>query len=212
MSSIPIKSPASYAVSQAIAYADTDGTALLVSASAPLPVNLGSTAVPVNGSVSLAGALPAFAATPTVNIGTLPEVEIRNDAGNPLPVAGTVAISNATLAVNVTNSAALAVSVNPPTTTALAGSASASGVIGPFTPVLGRAAVLMLAGSWAGTVKVSRSTDAGATRQPLTVAGSPWAQFTGNACEAVWEESDPTARLYLEITLTSGTVNYRLSQ
>ena len=212
MSSIPIKSPAPYAVSQAVAYADTDGTALLVSTSSPLPVNLGSAPVPVNGSVSLSGALPAFAATPSVNIATMPEVEIRNDAGNPLPVSGTVTVSNAILAVNVTNAGPLPVSISQPSTTALAGSASASAVAGPFSPVLGRAAVLMLSGSWVGTVKVSRSTDAGVTRQPLTVAGTPWAQFTGNACEAVWEESDPTARLYLEITLTSGTLNYRLSQ
>lgn len=203
MSSIPIKSPASYAVTQAVAYADTDGTALVVSTAAPLPVN---------GTVSLAGTLPAFAAAPTVNIGTMPEVEIRNDSGNPLAVSGSVAISNASLAVTVGNAAPIAVSLSQPTTTALAGSTATTGVVGPFTPVLGRAAVLMLSGSWAGTIKVSRSTDGGATRQPLTVAGAPWAQFTANACEAVWEESDPTARLYLEITLTSGTVNYRLSQ
>ena len=201
MSSIPIKSPAPYAVSQAVAFADADGTALTVSTSAPLPVNLGSAPLPVNGSVSLTGALPAFAATPSVNIATMPEVEIRNDAGSPVPVAGTVSVNGT-----------VPVSISAPTTTALAGSASASGIIGPFTPVLGRAAVLMLSGSWAGTIKVSRSTDAGATRQPLTVAGLPWAQFSANACEAVWEECDASARLYLEITLTSGTVNYRLAQ
>ena len=109
MSSIPIKSPAPYAVSQAVAYADTDGTALLVSNSTPLPVNLGSAPVPVNGNVSLTGALPAFAATPSVNIATMPEVEIRNDAGNPLPVSGTVTVSNAILAVNVTNAGPLPV-------------------------------------------------------------------------------------------------------
>lgn len=194
MSSIPIKSPAPYAVSQAVAYADTDGTALVVSTSTPLPVSVGSAPVPVNGSVALSGTLPAFATTPSVTLtGTLPAFA-------------------STPSVTVANAAPLAVSISPPATAALAGSASASAVVGPFTPVLGRAAVLMLSGSWAGTIKVSRSTDAGATRQPLTVAGLPWAQFSANACEAVWEESDPTARLYLEITLTSGTVNYRLSQ
>ncbi len=176
MSSIPIKSPAGFAVSQATAFADADGTALLVSAAAPLPVQ-------VSATVPLAVA-----------------------------VAGTVAISNATLAVNVSNAAPLAVSVAATTTAALAGAASASGVVGPFTPVLGRAAILALAGGWAGTVKVTRSTDGGATRLPLTVAGSAWAQFSGNACEPVWEESDATARLYLDLTLTSGTLNYRLSQ
>lgn len=32
--------------------------------------------------------------TPTVNIGTIPEVEIKNDVGNPIPVTSTPVVSN----------------------------------------------------------------------------------------------------------------------
>lgn len=42
----------------------------------------------VDGSVSITG-------TPTVNIGTIPEVEIKNDVGNPIPVTGTLDIDSA---------------------------------------------------------------------------------------------------------------------
>ena len=63
-----------------------------------------------------------------------------------------------------------------------------------------------------GTVKVVRSTDGGATKLALAIGGSLWAQFTGNCCEAVWDESDAAARLYLDIALMSGSVSYRLAQ
>lgn len=151
MPATPIIATANYITGEAVAYANPDGTAQLVSTTAPLPVN-------------------------------------------------------------VSNTGPLLVSVSPPTTTALSASATTTGVVGPFQPVLGRAVVLTLAGTWTGTVKVVRSTDGGATRQPLTAAGATWAQFTGNCCEPVWEESDATAWLYLDITVASGTVNYRLSQ
>ena len=137
----PIQSPSGYSVSQAVAYADVDGSARLVSASAPLPVTMGNLAV-----------------------------------------------------------------------TPLAGTASATGSVGPFQPVPGRAVVLVLSGGWSGTVRVLRSTDGGTTRLPLTVAGTAWGQFTGNCCEAIWEESESTAQLYLDITLASGSVSYRLAQ
>ncbi|WP_408586269.1 hypothetical protein [Novosphingobium sp.] len=94
----------------------------------------------------------------------------------------------------------------------LAGSTSTTGVFGPFAPALDRSVMLTLSGTWAGTVKVVRSIDGGATRLPLTVAGSVWAQFTGNACEPVWDESESAATLYLDVTLTSGTLVYRLAQ
>lgn len=94
----------------------------------------------------------------------------------------------------------------------LAGTAVTSAVVGPFQPVTGRAVMLALAGTWAGTVKVTRSTDGGTTKLPLTAAGASWAQFSANCCEAVWEESDSTARLYLDVALTSGTLTYRLAQ
>lgn len=138
---IPIQTPSGYATTRAVAFADVDGSALLVSTGAPLPVTMG-----------------APAAT---------------------PIAATTA---------------------------------ASTVAGPYQPALGRGVVLTLSGSWTGTVKVLRSTDGGTTKLPLTVAGDVWGLFTGNACEAVWEESEALARLYLDVTLTSGTLNYRLAQ
>jgi hypothetical protein len=96
--------------------------------------------------------------------------------------------------------------------TPLTGTASTSSVVGPFPPVAGRAAMLVLTGTWSGTVSVTRSTDGGTTRQPLTVNGVVWGQYTGNVCEAVWEESESAAQLYLDITLASGSVSYRLAQ
>ena len=140
MPGTPIQSPASYVPSRATAFADIDGTSLLVSSSNPLPVTL-------NGG----------------------------------------------------------------STTPLAGSTSATGSVGPFSPVIGRPVMLMLSGTWTGLVKVMRSTDGGTTRLPLTVAGGSWAQFSANCCEPVWEESDAAATLYLDVTLASGTLAYRIS-
>lgn len=94
----------------------------------------------------------------------------------------------------------------------LTGTVATTGQVGPFTPAAGRPVVLSLAGTWSGTVRVLRSIDAGATRLPLTVAGEAWGEFTGNACEAVWEEYEDNARLYLDITLASGSLTYRVSQ
>ena len=95
---------------------------------------------------------------------------------------------------------------------ALSGTSSITAVAGPFAPVAGRPLILTLNGSWAGQVRIMRSTDSGTTKLPLTVAGSPWAVFTANCCEAVWEERETAAQFYLEITMSSGSVSYRLSQ
>lgn len=137
----PIQTPASYTASHAIAFASPDGTAMVVSAQAPLPT------------------APVRAAT-----------------------------------------------------TPLAGTAVASSVQGPFQPVPDRPLMLSLSGTWTGTVRVLRSTDGGATKLPLTIGGAAWGQYTGNCCEPVWEESDASAQLYLDITLTGGTVAYRIAQ
>jgi hypothetical protein len=96
------------------------------------------------------------------------------------------------------------------TASAITGTASANGNFGGFVPARGVPVVLVLSGTWQGSVRVARSTDGGATLTPLTVAGSPWAQFTGNVCEAVWEENDAAASLVLMVALTSGAVQYRL--
>ncbi len=71
---------------------------------------------------------------------------------------------------------------------------------------------LQLSGNWQGTVSLQRSTDSGATRQGLTVGGTPWASFSGNANEPVWQETEADTSFWLAITLTSGTLSYRLSQ
>lgn len=94
----------------------------------------------------------------------------------------------------------------------LTGTLAASGQVGPFQPRAGRAIVLTLAGTWAGTVKLLRSVDGGTTRLPVTAIGLPYGQFTANVCEPVWEESEGAATLYLDATLSSGTLSYRLGQ
>jgi len=94
----------------------------------------------------------------------------------------------------------------------LTGSTATSAVVGPFAPRSGRAIVLALSGTWTGTVKVLRSVDGGATKGGLTAGGTAWGVFTGNACEPVWDESEAAATLFLDITVTSGSVTYRMGQ
>lgn len=89
---------------------------------------------------------------------------------------------------------------------------SASTLAGPFTPLRDAPIHLQLTGTWTGTVTVQRSIDGGTTRTPLTVGGLPWARFSGNASEVIWEEGEVGATFYLDIVLTSGTLGYRVSQ
>ncbi len=138
----PIESPASYATSVAIGFADQAGDLVLVTADTPLPVS----------------AKPDIA---------------------PLPLSGTT---------------------------------SQTGLAGPYSAQTGTAIHLQLSGDWAGRVSLVRSVDGGATRQGLTAGGMRWASFTANVNEAVWQESEKSARFYLDIELASGTLNYRVSQ
>ena len=94
----------------------------------------------------------------------------------------------------------------------LQGQTATSIVAGPFVPLRDVSVHLQLAGAWTGTVTVQRSADGGTTRQALTAGGLPWARFTGNANEVVWQEGEAGASLYLDIALTSGTLTYRVSQ
>lgn len=112
-------------------------------------------------------------------------------AATPLPVATTLAAAAAA---------------------PLAGTTSASIASAGFTPELGRPIWLTLSGTWTGSVSVRRSLDGGTTRLPLTIAGAPWATFTANAQEPVGEESVAGATWHLDITLTSGTVAFRMEQ
>ena len=96
--------------------------------------------------------------------------------------------------------------------TALAGSIAATGVRGPFQPVLGRSVMLSLAGTWVGTVRLLRSVDGGTTKLPLTAMGQTYGSYTANICEPVWEEGEVGATLYLDVTLSSGSLTYRMGQ
>jgi hypothetical protein len=117
---------------------------------------------------------------------------ISVDAANPLPTPAAVAASG----------------VAP-----LAGSTAASGSFGPFVPALGRTLWVTLSGSWSGAVQLLRSTDGGTTRLPLTYPdGSPRASFAGNVNLAVGEETVAGASYYLAVTLTAGTLSYRVEQ
>ena len=69
---------AAIATATATTATNTTKTTAGTSATSALPVQgvTGGVALPVSGSVSIGGTLPAFAATPTVNIGTLPSVAV----------------------------------------------------------------------------------------------------------------------------------------
>lgn len=92
----------------------------------------------------------------------------------------------------------------------LSGTTGAGQVVGPFVPIPGVPVTVVLSGDWQGTVRVMRSPDSGATLHPLTAGGMPWARFTENACEQVWEETDATAGLYLDIAIAGGLLEYRM--
>ncbi len=94
----------------------------------------------------------------------------------------------------------------------LEGSATGTILVGPFTPQPDRPVMLALWGEWSGTLQLERAAHSGAPRLPTTVAGAPWGRFTGNACEAVWSESEAGAQLFLSIAAASGTLNYRIAQ
>ena len=100
----------------------------------------------------------------------------------------------------------------PPPPPALSGSTSATTLAGPFAPVADLPVVVELSGEWTGTVGVSRSTDGGTSLHPLTAGGQRLWDFSANACEPVWIESQPGAELYLDIRLATGTLAYRVSQ
>jgi hypothetical protein len=115
-------------------------------------------------------------------------------------------------AVAVSQTSPLPVAIKRSAATPLAGSTSSPQVVGPFAPVDTRSVMLTLSGTWSGSVQVLRSVDGGITKIPVTMGGAPWALFSTNCCEAIWEESEAAATLYLNISLTSGTLTYRLAQ
>ncbi len=153
--------------------------------------------MPSNNQINLpAGYAPAFA------IGF-------SDAGGGLSVVN----DGTPLPVSISSSSTLQVQADAPAApSALQGQASFNLVAGPFTPSSANPIMLTLTGQWESSVQVERSVDGGASRQPLTVAGSPWGLFTSNACEAVWSEAEENAEFYLDIAVSSGTLSYRVAQ
>ena len=94
----------------------------------------------------------------------------------------------------------------------LAGQTNQSTIVGPFLPLADAPIHLEISGTWSGRAELQRSTDGGVTRRALTAGGMPWATFTGNVNEPVWQEGERGATFYLAITLDSGTLAYRVSQ
>jgi hypothetical protein len=78
-------------------------------------VTLSSNAVTVSGNVSIAN-------QPTVNIGTMPEVEIKNDSNNPIPISKNTTANSAVNPINVS-----AVITGTVTSTVVDGAADAFG-------------------------------------------------------------------------------------
>lgn len=116
-------------------------------------------------------------------------------------------------AVGVANPIPVAASPTAARSIALTGSASGAALVGPFTPDLGRSIWVTLSGSWSGSVSLLRSADGGATRVPLTYAdGSAKGVWTAPVNAPVAEESQAGATYYLSVTLSSGTVTYRVTQ
>lgn len=112
----------------------------------------------------------------------------------------------------VSDTAPLPVATAAPPPAPLVGLSSASEVVGPFSPTVGRVILVTLDGEWDGTVRLLRSTDGGITKLPLRAGGASWAEFTRPGCEQAWTVTEAGATFYLDIALTSGTVAYRVSQ
>lgn len=99
--------------------------------------------------------------------------------------------------------------LTPATSTALVGTVTTgTTVIGPFTPQLGRAIRVILRGTWAGTFTVSTSVDGCTTVNPLTIGGSTWGSFTGNANEVVDIPTLAGVVYCATATISSGSLTY----
>lgn len=153
--------------------------------------------MPSNNQINLpAGYAPAFAIGFSDQSGDLSIV----DAVKPLPVA------------LQTETPILVQQASPNPPAALEGLTSVDMLAGPFAPAESRPIVITLSGQWTGEVQVQRTVDGGTTLHNLTVAGVSWGFFTSNACEVVWIEEEAGAELYLDITITSGNLEYRIAQ
>lgn len=129
-------------------------------------------------------------------------------------------------AANVSAASPLPVSPTRPegqaaTSNPLTGSVSdtAAHMFGPFAPQLARAIWTTLVGTGAGgTAQLLRSTDGGTTKAGLTAGGDAWASWSFAAVtgaivnEQLVTETDAMATYYLAVTLTAGSLTYRIAQ
>jgi hypothetical protein len=125
---------------------------------------------------------------------------------NGKPVGSNVAASSTPCVVSASTTTGTATGCNS------AGSAGAY-TFGPFAPQAGYPVRLVSTGTWAGSMAVGTSVDSCASVNPLTVAGSTWGTYTGNANEAV--DVPPTTggvAYCLTVSLTSGTLNAAIRQ
>lgn len=122
------------------------------------------------------------------------------------------AVDGPATAVNAANPLPVRAVPHHATAAVLAGNASASATMGPFVPDIGLPIRVSLSGNWTGTVDLLRSTDAGATKLPLTIGGERWGRFIANANEVVAEESEAGATYYLAVALQGGALTYRVAQ
>lgn len=90
---------------------------------------------------------------------------------------------------------------------------------GPFAPQLGRDIWATLVGNGAsGKAQLMRSIDGGTTLAGLTAGGDTWASWsfsgvTGSIVnEQVATETEAAATYYVAVTLTAGSMTYRLAQ
>ena len=101
----------------------------------------------------------------------------------------------------------------PADSVALSGTATpGSTIVGPFTPQLGRGIRVILRGTWAGTFAVSTSIDACATLNPLTIGGSTWGSFNGNANEIVDIPTLAGVTYCATATVSSGSLLWSIRQ
>lgn len=113
--------------------------------------------------------------------------------------------------VLVSEASPLPVASAAPATEPLVGQSAGPGIVGPFAAVPGRIVTVTLLGVWQGRVSLLRSTD-GTTLSPLRVAGEIWGQYEQPGCEQAWFETEEGASFFLDVQLTSGAVDYQVSQ
>lgn len=95
---------------------------------------------------------------------------------------------------------------------------TAPGITDPFAAVAGRPINVSAYGTGTGmSFRLLRSFDDGVTKLPLTVAGQPYAVWTGHVSEQAWVETEaPTGHpvlFYVEMTATTGgSETVRISQ